>query len=122
MSETVKAALIGATGAAVASLMAATAQIIVAYINKRSNKPKPEPSASQDQHHNNEGRKMQGVGVSIFLGVIMILLLAVGIFGFLKLNDEIKNGVLVAAATIIAALILQQKERKDMKKLKSILL
>lgn len=123
MSETIKAALVGATGAVAAAFMAATAQIIVAYINKSANKP-PEArqSPSRDERRSNQGRRMYGGGVTIFLGILLVLLLAVGVFGFLRLTDEIKNGVLVAAAIIIAALMLRQKELKYMKKPKSVLL
>jgi hypothetical protein len=125
MSETVKAALIGATGAVVAALMAATAQIVVAYINKRSQEqPKPRPSAPLNDEQNDVGKRRPGVVVKIFLVVIVILLLTVGIFGLVKLSDEFKNGILVAAATIVAVLFLQiqMKEPKNMKKRKRALL
>jgi hypothetical protein len=123
MTDTVSAALIGATGAAVAALLAGAAQVIVAYINNRrpkSDEPAPEtPPSSQNQK---DGDRRQGVGLTVLLGVIAALFAAVGIFGLLKVTDEVKNGVLVAAATIVVALIFARKEPKGMKRSKVLLL
>lgn len=122
MSETVKAALIGATGAAIAAffagLLPAVAQIVVALINRDNKPPSPSP-ANHDQ--TNERTTRHRAPVKVFLGVIVVLLLVVGTVGFVKLSDELKNGILVAAATIVAALVLQRKEPKDMTKLRLIL-
>src|SRR5882762_4772799 len=120
MTETVKAALIGATGAVAAAFVTAVAQIIVARINRPRSKPQPLGPPGHDQ--NDEGTRKRGIAVKIFLGVIVVLLVAIGIFGFGKLSNELKNGVLVAAATIIVVLISQRKELKDLKKLRLILL
>jgi len=49
---------------------------------------------------------------------VVVVLLAVGILGFVRVGYELKNGVLVAAAIIIAALMIVQKKEPDMKKLK----
>jgi hypothetical protein len=119
MTDTVSTALIGATGAVVAALLAGSAQIVVASINNRSPKPtEPDAAALQRYHNQKEDRRRKSAGVSLLLGVIAALFGAVGIFGFLKLTDAVKNGVLVAAATIVVALILERRERKDMKKSK----
>jgi hypothetical protein len=117
MTDTVSAALIGATGAAVAALLAGAAQVIVAYLNNR--KPKPaEPERSSPPKGRDQKGGEQSVGLSLLLGIIAALLAALGIFDFWKVTDEVKNGVLVAAVTIVATLIFARWEAKDMRRSK----
>lgn len=117
MSETVIQALIGASSAVITASIAAYAQIKVKVPETNNAQRSPQTHASEyaRNKNNNQAKRKERTGlIALFFGAVALMLVAVGIFRFVALSEQFKNGVLVAAAVMIAALIITLKEPKDM--------